>query len=296
VLSTIGELVLCALAVWPLCRLRQAVMGTTLTHAWWWGCGTVGVAGLACLVRWQAENDGLTFAAGDYLAAVMGLTPFVAVLGARRPTSRVWTPFVMLPLVVVLCWPVVTLVLARGWWGELELETPAVVAFGLVAVMGCGNYFGTRLTTPALAWGALLTGLVVCHCTSAPTWWPAAGWLRLAAGLVGVVGLWRAATVWTTGGALVDRMDQIWFDLLDRFGVVWARRLQERLNLLGQQQAWPGRLEFDGWHWRQPPSGDEQAALEHAWRWLLRRFVDAAWIDARLGTSSAAPSPLKIDS
>lgn len=287
---------LCALAGWQLGRLRRCVAGTTLIDAWWWACGAVGATSIACAVRWHAAGEGLRFAMGDYVSAVMGLTPFVAVLGARRPTNRVWTPFVMLPMIVVLNWPVMSLVSARGWFGDLALETPTVTGFVLVAVMGCGNYFGTRLIVPGLAFGALLCALVLCHAGSAPAWWPPAEWVRLATGLVAVLGLKRAATVWSSLSPPADRFDRLWFDVLDRFGVVWARRLQERLNALARQEQWPGRLESHGWSWQQPLTNEQQNQVEHACRWLLRRFVESKWIDARLGTSSTDAAPMRIDS
>jgi hypothetical protein len=293
--SLIVELVLLALAGGQLVRLRPCVRGTTLTDAWLWCWAALNVAAVVLGVRGFAVTTDDSFAIGDYLIAVMGLTPLMAVLGARRPTCRVWTWFVVLPLIVVLNWPVISVVLARGWFGELSLESPVIVGFALVTVMACGNYFGTALTWPALLWGGLLTALVVRHSSLAPSWWPQVAALRLALGVTAVVGLHRVRRVWSAVSPAADRFDRLWFDVLDRFGVVWARRLQERLNLLGQTQ-WPGRLDLDGWHWPTAPTDEQLAQLEHAHRWLLRRFVDPPWIDARLHTSSEEPSPLKIDS
>jgi len=295
-ISTIGQLALCALVGWRLMRLWRCIADTTLTAAWWWGWCAVAVAAAMCIVRWQAEAAGSLFAVGDYVTAVMGLTPLMAVLGARRPTNRVWTPFVMLPLIAVLNWPVFSVVLARGWWGDLALETPVVAGFALVTMMACGNYFGTRLTLVALAWGGMLCGLVFCYAANAPTWWPQPEWFRWIVGGVGIVGLLRLESVWSRIDSAADLFDRLWFDFLDRYGVVWARRLQDRLNAVGEQQQWPGRLELDGWRWQTAPSIEQQHQIEHACRWLLRRFVDPAWIDVRLESAAVEPTPLKIDS
>ena len=286
---TVAELVLCALAGWRLWRLRPAVIGTTLVDAWGWACGVAGISAVVSAIG----CSGRPFPAGDCLVAVIGLTPLVAVLGARRPTNRVWTPFVMLPLVVVLYWPVLWVVATRGWLASVALELPALAGFALVAVMACGNYIGTRLMFAALVWGLALGALLW---SASSDDWLGSGRVRLAMGLVGIFGLWRVEMVWTISTATADRFDRVWFDILDRFGVVWARRLQERLNALARQHTWPGQLELDGWKWRQPLTAEQQQQLEHACRWLLRRFVDAPWLDARLGTKAVAIKTLSVDS
>jgi hypothetical protein len=288
---TAGKLVLCALAGWQLGRLWPSVKGTTLIDAWFWAWLVVLAATAVTACSW----DGRVFAAGDCLVAIAGLTPLVAVLGARRPTNRVWTPFVMLPLIVVLYWPVLSIVVSRGWRTNFAMELPAVAGFGLVAVMACGNFLGTRLTFVALAWGLVLTALFLCY-AAVPRYWVPPVVPQIAMGLVGVFGLWRAEQVWNQSGSGADRFDRVWFDVFDRFGVVWARRLQDRLNAIARQHAWPGQLELDGWHWRQPPSVEQTQQVEHACRWLLRRFVNAAWIDQRLGPSTLPATTLSVDS
>jgi hypothetical protein len=100
------------------------------------------------------------------------------------------------------------------------------------------------------------------------------------------------------------RFDRIWFDFLDQFGIVWARRIQDRINEMARREKWSVRLELDGFV-------DDQAIListrsvdpaietriEHTTRWLLRRFVDTTWIDARIGANdNPISTPLSIDS
>uniref|UniRef100_A0A7C4QTB7 Uncharacterized protein n=1 Tax=Schlesneria paludicola TaxID=360056 RepID=A0A7C4QTB7_9PLAN len=288
------ELGLCLLAGWRWQKLQSCVQGTTLVDAWRWG-GVVLVA--AALTAGVRLTTGRAFPAGDCLLAVCGLTPLMAVLGARRPTCRVWTAFVVLPLLLVLSWPILTVVSARGPWGKISLETPTVFGFGFVAVMACGNYVGTRLMFSAVAWGSAVMGLWLCHADLAPAGWPTASTMRLVLGTVGLWALWDVQRAWQGRHPAADRFNRLWFDVLDRFGVVWARRLQERLNALGRQQGWSGRLELDGWHWTTAPDPQEQARVEQAFRWLLRRFVDPPWIDARLETASpSAAVSFAIDS
>jgi len=291
--STIGELVLCGLTGWRLWSLRPRVTGTTLVDAWRWSWGVVALAVVTAVVRSATDRP---FPVGDCGLAVAAMIPQVAVLGARRPTNRVWTPFVVLPMVIVLLWPVIMLVLRRGWFVDAALETPSVVAYELVVVMACGNYFGTRLTVASLAWGAVCSALLIAHATITPQWWPLVDEIRIVAGIVGVISLSRAASVWSPHDVSLDPFDRLWFDVLDHFGIVWARRLQERLNAVGRQQQWPAKLDIDGWHWQQSATDEQRAEMEHACRWLLRRFVDPPWIDARLGTTATEATPLRMDS
>jgi hypothetical protein len=59
------------------------------------------------------------------------------------------------------------------------------------------------------------------------------------------------------------------------------------VNEAGTQNGWPQRLELHGFVAKESagphdlsPAHIEQ--IEHTLRWLLRRFVDPEWIDARL--------------
>ena len=59
--------------------------------------------------------DGVSPGAVDHLwyaACVLWVAPAVAVLGARRPGSGAWSGFVMVPLLLVLEWPVTGVALA----------------------------------------------------------------------------------------------------------------------------------------------------------------------------------------
>ena len=109
------------------------------------------------------------------------------------------------------------------------------------------------------------------------------------------------------------RFDRLWFDFFDLFGIVWGRRIQDRVNDIANLEQLPARLELDGFVWpqastksnlpvardgevsltNQPMSIQQErdraaveARIEHILRWLLRRFVDASWIDSRLGSNS----------
>jgi hypothetical protein len=278
-----------------LLRLRLGVRGTALESAW--PCAAL--VWLAWLIV-----TGLTVAdrLGDpsslhawidvfwYLAAILTLTPPVAVLGARRPTARVWRAFVLIPLVLVFAWPVLPELRSSGGLVAFTLETPLLLGFVLVLAMGAGNYLGLRFSPSAILWiaGLLLVVLPLCPAT--------AGWVLQAEPGREFGTLCLVAAAW-----LADRqaggspralgaggpLDRVWRDFRDLFGIVWARRIQERFNEDARKQELPFRLGIDG---LEDATGSSPAAFEHqslaaaetSLRWLLQKFVDRDWIDRRL--------------
>jgi hypothetical protein len=222
-------------------------------------------------------------------AAVLMISPFIAALGARRPGSRVWSWFVVLPAVVVLMLPAVT-----AWNRDLRptallLEIPMVAGYCLVLVMGTGNYVGRRF---ALA-GCLVAVAclaVICPMSDfgARISWPR-NVIHSAATILLSLGVWigaRQARLPTSKGR--NAIERVWNDFRDFFGVVWARRFMDRVNDVACHEGWPVRLHFDGLAPANDPSKPveltpEQAArIESVLRWLLRRFVDPEWIDERM--------------
>jgi hypothetical protein len=282
-----------------LLRLRLGVRGTALESAWpcaatVWFAWLI-VTGLTVTDRFGDSSS--LHAWIDvlwYLAAILALTPPVAVLGARRPTARVWTAFVLIPLVLVFAWPVLPTLRSSGGLVAFTLETPLLVGFALVLVMGAGNYIGLRFSPSALLWiaGLLLVVLPLCPATS--------GWVlqtepgRTLGTLCLVAAAWLADRQAAGGTPIVPvagaSLDCVWRDFRDLFGIVWARRIQERFNDEARQQGLPLRLGIDGLEdamGSSPAAFDRQsfAAAEASLRWLLQKFVDRDWIDRRLSSA-----------
>lgn len=84
-----------------------------------------------------------------YGVSVVALCPWIAVLGAQRPGVRVWNAFVLIPLIAVLMWPAATLWFRGHVPADFRLELPMVIGYGLVLVMGAGNYLGTAFAPAA---------------------------------------------------------------------------------------------------------------------------------------------------
>lgn len=274
------------LSVLPLLLIalsKGAFRRTTLISAWCWALAVAAVFAVAGSLDSFGNSSWQPGDAAWYAIAVLGLCPLIAVLGARRPGAGAWNWFVVLPLIAVLLWPVTLVSLTQATGGSIDV--PPFLGFVLVLGMGCGNYLGTRYWLPA---GLYFAGEFLL---AAPiTEWGST-----------VVGgeLWRftAITCWSTAVLLAwlfarrrpqfsNRFDRVWFDFRSAYGVVWELRAQRRLNERGEAEAWSARLQSSGFAW-EPEVSDEGRAeaeqrIEHALRWLLRRFVDDGWLDERL--------------
>lgn len=267
----------------PLVRLHQSIRHTTLIPAAWWA--------LATAVLWTSVwglDHGLNLLSHSladhlwYAAAVVSLCPAIAVLGSRRPGTRVWTWFILVPMLFVLGWPVITLWLQGSDVRGLQLETPQVIGFLLVLVMGTGNYFGTSFTLSALLFVIADLLVVLSSSAASPVWLADRWWARLWAVGCMALAVWMAGhTSWNRRE--LDRFDRLWLDFFDQFGIVWARRIQERVNFMAVKEGWTSRLELHGFEWTAPRNPAIEARMEHTFRWLLRRFVDPKWINERLG-------------
>lgn len=263
-------------------RLTRTVRQTSLQAAAWWSVWsqlTLTVAAIASVAK-SRLGQGLFDQIG-YFAAVSALCPFIAVLGARRGRLVDWSLFVVLPLVVVLEWPALAQWSAT-WQGKpLELELPSLLGYSVVMLMGAGNFIGTRFTWAAAAWIAGWLGTVwnFGHGSDSRS-------------LTSAFGLSMTIVFWVLGAAAVRKPSaarawvKIWADFRDHFGSVWALRLLARVNEVAQRDRWPWLLTPDGWK----PNAASGSASENApdsdprvvqtFRWQLKPFVDAEWIDA----------------
>jgi hypothetical protein len=274
-----------------LARLRRGVTGTALELAWPWTAFVWFAWLIVPVVTVVPSPLRLWRDVMWYLAAVLALVPPIAVLGARRATARVWTWFVLVPLVLVFAWPLAPMLRRVGNPAAFSLEEPVLAGYLLVVVMGAGNYLGMRFSVAALLWVVGLALVVVPLCPATAKWVPEAtagrfwGTLSLvAAGWIADRLVARARRRSTTGPAL----NRVWCGFCDLFGIVWARRLQDRFNDDARRKGLPLRLGMHGFE--APPDqpvpaefdAQSLAAAEESLRWLLQKFVDPAWIDRQL--------------
>lgn len=266
----------------------RGLRSTTLLTAGGWS-----VAGL--IAWWSAvlcENLGLTSRSTTdllyYLTSVLLLCPGIAVLGARRPGHIAWNFFVLLPLVAVLLWPAVASVPLVGKDVSLDLETPPLIGFVLVTIMGTGNYFGTRFTLPVMLHAAtlfLMAGSMWISATELALI-PERDFARHMAPIAFMISVVVAALRAGESAEGPGPHERLWLDFVDQFGLVWAKRVMDRLNEAARYENWSAEFQWHGIH-REPRATEEErsrtnARMEHHVRWLLKRFVNPEWIEARL--------------
>ncbi|MBX3438050.1 MAG: hypothetical protein KF861_11210 [Planctomycetaceae bacterium] len=268
-------------------RLRHS----TLVFAWGWS--------LAATAVWLAAAAGTGLSLGEELsrelawfaALLICLSPPIAVLGARRPGAGAWTWFVIIPLWGVLGWPALIVWAMHQSASEITLETPQLVGFALVLLMGTGNYLGTRFWPSALSYAVAVCLLAVpFSAVSGSALTPPVA--RTAASLV--MGAAALFAFWQSRRSSPNRdpLDRLWADYRDTYGIVWARRLQDRFNAVALQQNWPVRISAAGFDWRTNVETTAERVritpqINQQMRWMLRRFVSPEWIDQRLGPESA---------
>lgn len=283
--SILGAIALAAV-VWQSTQLRAGVRRTTLTTSANWGIvvalSWLLSAVLSCSVC-RVHPAGLDQL--WYWTAVVSLVPPIAVLGAKRPGSEAWNFFVLLPLVCVLGWPALTVWSSSGP-GVLRVESPVLIGFVLVLVMGCGNYIATRLAFSALLY-ALAVVLVLAPCSTTTTQLASPTTLRIAGVVAMALCVFTARRVIRHSVIRKPGPERVWRDFQELYGIVWMKRAMDRINMeFAEREQWPARLGPDGLEWNSPPTEEQRAAIEgrltYALHWLLRRFVDPEWIGERL--------------
>jgi hypothetical protein len=262
--------------------IKHLTRSTTAESARRWAFAAV----LACLVcitcQWPLLGIPEQYrSALQYLAAVMLLTPFIAILGARRPGAGAWPWFVVLPLVAVLQWPLVSQMLAENAENAIEIPTPTLIGFLFVLVMGSGNYFGTINTGAALvcAVGTTLIVLPLSDWMSHDNSWSlpvGCALLTLAGSLLPGRYMQEAPLVQQQDGDLTA----LWVDFRDLYGIVWAKRVMDRVNQFAEREAWDVRMSLDGFTLSSDgtPTNSVPKRTVEILCWVLRRFVDAPFL------------------
>ena len=294
-------------AWYTIIRGRKSLTNTTLLLAWNW----VVLVALAWTFVFVCDH-GLGLVSGPfadhlwYGTAILSLCPAIAVLGARRPGNRVWAMFILLPMLCALGWPIGALAVQGSELRGLQLETPQLAAYGLILIMGFGNYCGTRNTLTAIIFSMVLFAMVLSISSITPIWLADRNFTRI----WGTICVSVTVCMMSTRKRIsrVHPFDRVWFDFFDDFGIVWGRRIQDRINHLASRERLPVRLELDGFVFTDSSQrvdsalgehlSQTEARVEHFLRWLLRRFVDPIWIDQRLErpAKEIEPQPMTVDS
>ena len=277
------------ISLWVVANSLKRLRQTTLPTATWWALGGLVIAIVAQSIELANPDQANGWVdLGWYFAAVVLLCPGIAVLGARRPGASVWAFFVLLPLVLVLMWPAVASFQVARPAEPIEIEVPALLGFGLVLIMSGGNYFGTRYTMSTFYYAGAIVLLVVPISVASPDFFPERSTSRFIASLGFLLAISETnRRSKAESDDEISRFDVLWFDFMDSFGMVWAKRVMDRVNESARHEKWAMHLELHGFvPIAESPSADvllhTEERIEHTFRWLLKRFVDPEWLDARL--------------
>ena len=291
---------------------RRAVRSTSAASAANWAIAAV-TALFVCSLLLAMNSISVRMMSGlQYAAAVLMLTPFVDILGARRPAHNAWPWFVVIPMIVVLQWPVASQLASGNANIAVELPTPTFCGFVLVVVMGCGNYFGTQYTTASLltAISCILVALPVTELLEFGHPWyfrAACGTLALAAWSVP-----RKISHPPVHGPKERLHFELWANFRDIYGMVWAKRVMDRVNQFGAREKWNVHLTLDGFQPVNPIDNDATAPTQIEpvqavvpvpavvnvedrplviLCWVLRRFADHEYLQTYLPKSIVEAKP-----
>ncbi|MBI3838440.1 MAG: hypothetical protein HY288_10970 [Planctomycetia bacterium] len=261
---------------------KPALRGTTLVVPWYWSAVSLAAISLTeILVSLTVSFPPQPWVVPlRFAAAMSSFCPLMALLGAKRPQDRAWQ-FIVFSLWAILSLPSVEWLL----FGGVQEMHPA--RFWFLAILICtGALNGTASRFWPSSWLVCLgqMALVMPFFSATQSWLPDSRGPQL--GLLAIVAGWGLlAAGLPRGGTAATRLDRMWLDFRDAFGVVWSLRVAERINAASAIVGWPVTLGWRGFYAPDGPSAsvpEMPAAVEESFRALLRRFVSPEWIDQRL--------------
>src|SRR5262245_36353456 len=268
---------------------RRAIGQTTLVGGWWWSVAAIAAWSLTEIWAALGEIAGgsVSFAPLRFAAMTLSFCPIVAVVGAKRPQDRAWH-FVVLALWGIVALPAAeTFFMHRGQ--RLDLGVIRSWFLWILILLGPINVLATRYGFASLlvALGqtvALSPYLALVHRRLMSH----GEILGLGICVLGMVATWLQSRRITAAATAYDRL---WLDFRDTLGMLWALRVQERVNSAAQQYGW--NLEL-GWNGFRSATGARLTAIDPAvepalrttLRGLLRRFVSGPWIAERIAENA----------
>jgi len=278
----------CVLLIYSVVRIRRLVVGLTLIYSWAWAVA----ASIAVLIATVLSSGLFSVPAGwqslgQLFAVTMLLTPAVATLGARKPGAGPWQGFVVTPLILVLLWPGVSQFISSRARAPLDLSVPAFAGIIIVLMMSAGTSLGTGMTSPFLMYVA---GVVLAILPSTG-WVSADSILPLLTPPLLMCGTWLGTQAISKRYAMIaaadtknELVDQTWRLFQDLYGLVWALRVQDRVNQFALREHWGVRLTLDGFRSQEGDvaSDEDLQKSRDALRWVLGRFADEQWVASRL--------------
>ena len=241
----------------PLGRALWVNRGTSLTHALVWTIVAWLSWGVAFLLT-DAERTDVD--AGRYCALCLTGCAGVAVLGARRPHVFAWN-FVVLGLFAVMVLPLIEARLI----GTHSMDSLRIVFLSATIAVGLINYLPTRLAPAVLLLALVSTGQMVGVFKSTfGAEWLFDG-LLTAVPWIGWICVRRSAENY-------GRVDRLWLDFRDRWGLVWSQRVREQFNRSAHHAGWPVTLRWRGLTGSANEAAPDEDKYLDTLRALLQRF------------------------
>ena len=222
------------------------------------------------------------------LAAIaLSFCPVVAVLGAKRPQNLAWS-FVVLALWGIVALPAAeNLVLHPGQ--RLTLGAARSWFLWLLILLGPINYFPTRF---ALGAGLVATGqLIALSPYLALLKRPLVGessFCGLACCALAILVTWLISR---RPRATREPSNYLWLEFRDSFGLLWALRVQERVNELAREHREDCELQWSGFHSASGVRAEPPTALGLSLKSLVRRFLSPDRIDEILAGTQVPLAP-----
>ena len=268
-------------------RVRNVPGHTSMKSTWNWALLAAVVLNAFAICRLGNIGTVMTLSGIQYSGAVLCLTPFIDVLGARRPAHQAWPWFVICPMIVVLQWPTISQLAAGITDTPIEIQTPTFIGFLFVVLMGCGNYFGTTNTGPAFlaAAGIVFFALPVSEWVEYSNPWMLPLALALLVLAAVTAQLPRSASPQKSGDP--NRHGDLWIDFCTMYGMVWAKRVMDRVNQFAERESSDARMSVEGFVQYKTDSQPEERpeiADQVSERsltilcWVLRRFLDREFL------------------
>lgn len=276
------------------------VRGTTAVPAAWWAVAACLALATEAVVHACGAVPGPAAARIRLGVVALAVCPAMSLLGAKRPQHGVWQ-LIVATLAVVVAMPALSAWLVRPGSGPDVHVLGRGFLLGLTLV-GWLNFVATRHgpAATAIAAGQLallrpfLPGVSTAAAVPQPALDAAAAALVAAGALATLVrrpsrpprGHEPAAGSAARITAVVDPSFRA---VRDTLGAAWALRIAERFDAVAAERGWPCRLRFAGLDAGGDPDDDawHRDALR-AFKALLRRFVDDAWL-ARHGWKDPPP-------